>query len=547
MTNNNNLKDLIETVKAPDYWRPSLSRYRNSANQSDTKFMRGITDRYSSQPGMRGIIATEGLVLGRQEGVCFYTGEELYNNETGEYKGSIDHIIPASRGGIICPENVVMTTFTINSNRSDKNIETFIDELYESGKLRNDKTPEELKSEIRELENLYKENYPLLHEFYLNTENRVATTTELAKAFPDIEINNASNSCYMSSNHPDAQFWREFTESINEKYSSSTGLKKNLGLIGSLWSDYSSKSMNEATQEEIDEFFFNYFEESYLKIIDPIKDKNKPIEDRVKSTIFSAKEFFLHLNRVDLLLKALKYYKEYITPDKSLKNYLSEICFGAENNDYNKFNELLLEEQILKEKQVSDFDENEIDSLYNKMKDIQAETSSISFTTLEGFISLLPQNVKDKSYLLNTNRRLMQKAGISEDEYQEYLTYRKQIDEINQSATNSSDIIKEEDILYMMKYKKYPIVDYIDFLYNKAVEEYGFEEKTFEDIDKTAKNINIFNKKENFIKILNIIFNNKSELEMESLYLQLKTLTPANIINKFKIEKINTLLENKEN
>ena len=99
----------------------------------------------------------------------------------------------------------------------------------------------------------------------------------------------------------------------------------------------------------------------------------------------------------------------------------------------------------------------------------------------------------------------------------------------------------------MMKYKKYPIVDYIDFLYNKAVEEYGFEEKTFEDIDKTAKNINIFNKKENFIKILNIIFNNKSELEMESLYLQLKTLTPANIINKFKIEKINTLLENKEN
>ena len=24
MTNNKNLKDLIETVKAPDYWRPSL-------------------------------------------------------------------------------------------------------------------------------------------------------------------------------------------------------------------------------------------------------------------------------------------------------------------------------------------------------------------------------------------------------------------------------------------------------------------------------------------------------------------------------------------
>ena len=304
MTNNKNLKDLIDTVKAPDYWRPSLSRYRNSANQSDTKFMRGITDRYSSQPGMRGIIATEGLVLGRQKGVCFYTGEELYNNETGEYKGSIDHIIPASRGGIICPENVVMTTFTINSNRSDKNIETFIDELYESGKLRNDKTPEELKSELRALENLYKENYPLLHEFYLNTENRVATTTELARAFPDITINNVSNSCYMNSNHPDSQFWQEFTEAINERYSSSTGLKKNLGLIGSLWSDYSSKSMNEASTEELDEFYQDLFVESYLTIIEPIKDRNKPIEDRVKSTIFSVKEFFLHLNRIDLLLKA---------------------------------------------------------------------------------------------------------------------------------------------------------------------------------------------------------------------------------------------------
>lgn len=546
MTNNKNLKDLIETVKAPDYWRPSLSRYRNSANQSDTKFMRGITDRYSSQPGMRGIIATEGLVLGRQKGICFYTGEELYNNETGEYKGSIDHIIPASRGGIICPENVVMTTFTINSNRSDKNIETFIDELYESGKLRNDKTPEELKSELRELENLYKENYPLLHEFYLNTENRVATTTELARAFPDITINNVSNSCYMNSNHPDSQFWQEFTEAINEKYSSSTGLKKNLGLIGSLWSDYSSKSMNEATTEELDEFFSDYFIESYLNTIEEIKDRNKPIEDRVKSTIFSVKEFFFHLDRIDLLLKALKFYKENITFEKSLKNYLAELCFGAENNDYNKFNELLLAEQILKEKQVCYFDENEVEQLYNELKDIQSENTSISFAALERYISLLPQNVKDKSYLLNTNRKLIEKVGISEDVYQDYLNnYRERIDEVNQSDTPSS-IIKEEDILYMMKYKESQVEDYIDYLYNKVIEDYQLKELTIEELDNIVKNIKIFNNKNNFIKILNIIFEDKPESEMEYLWFELDDLTPTNIIRPIKREKLKPKSSNNE-
>ena len=546
MTNNKNLKDLIDTVKAPDYWRPSLSRYRNSANQSDTKFMRGITDRYSSQPGMRGIIATEGLVLGRQKGVCFYTGEELYNNETGEYKGSIDHIIPASRGGIICPENVVMTTFTINSNRSDKNAETFIDELYELGKLRRDKTPEELKSEIRELENLYKENYPLLHEFYLNTENRVATTTELAKAFPDIEINNSSNSCYMNSNHPDAQFWKDFTETINEKYSSSTGLKKNLGLIGSLWSDYSSKSMKDATIEDLNEFFSDYFIESYLNTIEEIKDRNKPIEDRVKSTIFSVKEFFLHLDRIDLLLKALKFYKENITFDKSLKNYLTELCFGPENNDYNKFNELLLAEQILKEKQVCYFDENEVEQLYNELKDIQSENTSISFAALERYISLLPQNVKDKSYLLNTNRKLIEKVGISEDVYQDYLNnYRERIDEVNQSDTPSS-IIKEEDILYMMKYKESPVEDYIDYLYNKVIEDYQLKELTIEELDNIVKNIKIFNNKNNFIKILNIIFENKPESEMEYLWFELDDLTPTNIIRPIKREKLKSKSSNNE-
>ena len=546
MTNNKYLKDLIKTVKAPEYWRPSLSRYRNSANQSDTKFMRGITDRYSTQPGMYGIIATEGLVLGRQKGVCFYTGEELYNNETGEYKGSIDHIIPASRGGIICPENVVMTTFTINSNRSDKNAETFIDELYELGKLRSDKTPEELKLEIRELENLYKENYPLLHEFYLNTENRVATTTELAKAFPDIEINNSSNSCYMNSNHPDAKFWKGFTETINEKYSSSTGLKKNLGLIGSLWSDYSSKSMKDATIEDLDEFFSDYFIESYLNTIEEIKDRNKPIEDRVKSTIFSVKEFFLHLDRIDLLLKALKFYKENITFDKSLKNYLTELCFGPENNDYNKFNELLLTEQILKEKQICYFDENEVEQLYNELKDIQSENTSISFAALERYISLLPQNVKDKSYLLNTNRKLIEKVGISEDVYQDYLNnYRERINEVNQSDTPSS-IIKEEDILYMMKYKESQVEDYIDYLYNKVIEDYKLKELTIEELDNIVKNIKIFNNKNNFIKILNIIFENKPENEMEYLWFELDDLTPTNIIRPIKREKLKSKSSNNE-
>ena len=546
MTNNKYLKNLIKTVKAPEYWRPSLSRYRNSANQSDTKFMRGITDRYSTQPGMYGIIATEGLVLGRQKGVCFYTGEELYNSETGEYKGSIDHIIPASRGGIICPENVVMTTFTINSNRSDKNAETFIDELYELGKLRRDKTPEELKSEIRELENLYKENYPLLHEFYLNTENRVATTTELAKAFPDIEINNSSNSCYMNSNHPDAKFWKDFTETINEKYSSSTGLKKNLGLIGSLWSDYSSKSMKDATIEDLDEFFSDYFIESYLNTIEEIKDRNKPIEDRVKSTIFSVKEFFLHLDRIDLLLKALKFYKENITFDKSLKNYLTELCFGPENNDYNKFNELLLTEQILKEKQICYFDENEVEQLYNELKDIQSENTSISFAALERYISLLPQNVKDKSYLLNTNRKLIEKVGISEDVYQDYLNnYRERIDEVNQSDTPSS-IIKEEDILYMMKYKESQVEDYIDYLYNKVIEDYKLKELTIEELDNIVKNIKIFNNKNNFIKILNIIFENKPENEMEYLWFELDDLTPTNIIRPIKREKLKSKSSNNE-
>ena len=546
MTNNKYLKNLIKTVKAPEYWRPSLSRYRNSANQSDTKFMRGITDRYSTQPGMYGIIATEGLVLGRQKGVCFYTGEELYNNETGEYKGSIDHIIPASRGGIICPENVVMTTFTINSNRSDKNAETFIDELYELGKLRRDKTPEELKSEIRELENLYKENYPLLHEFYLNTENRVATTTELAKAFPDIEINNSSNSCYMNSNHPDAKFWKDFTETINEKYSSSTGLKKNLGLIGSLWSDYSSKSMKDATIEDLDEFFSDYFIESYLNTIEEIKDRNKPIEDRVKSTIFSVKEFFLHLDRIDLLLKALKFYKENITFDKILKNYLTELCFGPENNDYNKFNELLLAEQILKEKQVCYFDENEVEQLYNELKDIQSENTSISFAALERYISLLPQNVKDKSYLLNTNRKLIEKVGISEDVYQDYLNnYRERIEEVNQSDTPSS-IIKEEDILYMMKYKESQVEDYIDYLYNKVIEDYQLKELTIEELDNIVKNIKIFNNKNNFIKILNIIFENKPESEMEYLWFELDDLTPTNIIRPIKREKLKSKSSNNE-
>lgn len=538
MTNNKYLKDLIETVKAPTYWRPGLSKYRNNVNQSDNKFMRGITDRYSVQPGMIGIQATEGLVLGRQNGVCFYTGEELYNSATGEYKGSIDHIIPASRGGIVCPENVVMTTFLINSTRSDKKAEVFIDELYELGKLRKDKTPDELKSELRELEKFYKENYPLLHEFYLNTETRIATTTDVAKAFPDIDINIVSNSYYMSSSHPDAKFWKDFTDTINEKYSSSTGLKKNLGLIGSLWSDYSFKSMKEATVEELNEFYSDYFIESYLNTIEEIKDRNKPIEDRVKSTIFSVKEFFFHVDRIDLLLKALKYYKENITFDKSLKNYLSELCFGVENNDYNKFNELLLSEQIQKEKQICYFDENEVEHLYNELKDIHSENASISFAALERYVSLLPQNVRDKSYLLNTNRRLIEKVGISEDVYQNYLNnYRERVDEVNQSDTPSS-IIKEEDILYMMKYKETSVEDYIDYLYNKVVEDYKLQELSFEKMDSIAKNIKIFNNKNNFIKILDIIFDNKSENEMNYLYLLLDDLTPVNIIRQIKKEKL---------
>lgn len=546
MTDNKYLKDLIETVKAPTYWRPGLSKYRNNVNQSDNKFMRGITDRYSVQHGMPGIQVTEGLVLGRQNGVCFYTGEELYNSATGEYKGSIDHVIPASRGGIVCPENVVMTTFIINSTRSDKNAEAFIDELYESGKLRKDKTPEELKSELREMEKFYKENYPLLHEFYLNTENRVATTTDVAKAFPDIDINIVSNSYYMSSTHPDAKFWKDFTETINEKYSSSTGLKKNLGLIGSLWSDYSFKSMKDATIEELDEFFSDYFIESYLNTIEEIKDRNKPIEDRVKSTIFSVKEFFLHLDRIDLLLKALKFYKENITFEKSLKNYLAELCFGAENNDYNKFNELLLAEQILKEKQVCYFDENEVEQLYNELKDIQSENTSISFAALERYISLLPQNVKDKSYLLNTNRKLIEKVGISEDVYQDYLNnYRERIDEVNQSDTPSS-IIKEEDILYMMKYKESQVEDYIDYLYNKVIEDYQLKELTIEELDNIVKNIKIFNNKNNFIKILNIIFEDKPESEMEYLWFELDDLTPTNIIRPIKREKLKSKSSNNE-
>ena len=90
----------------------------------------------------------------------------------------------------------------------------------------------------------------------------------------------------------------------------------------------------------------------------------------------------------------------------------------------------------------------------------------------------------------------------------------------------------------MMKYKETSVEDYIDYLYNKVVEDYKLQELSFEKMDSIAKNIKIFNNKNNFIKILDIIFDNKSENEMNYLYLLLDDLTPVNIIRQIKKEKL---------
>ena len=90
----------------------------------------------------------------------------------------------------------------------------------------------------------------------------------------------------------------------------------------------------------------------------------------------------------------------------------------------------------------------------------------------------------------------------------------------------------------MMKYKETSVEDYIDYLYNKIVEDYKLQELSFEKMDSIAKNIKIFNNKNNFIKILDIIFDNKSENEMNYLYLLLDDLTPVNIIRQIKKEKL---------
>ena len=98
----------------------------------------------------------------------------------------------------------------------------------------------------------------------------------------------------------------------------------------------------------------------------------------------------------------------------------------------------------------------------------------------------------------------------------------------------------------MMKYKKSPVEDYIDYLYNKVIEDYQLKELTIEDLDNIVKNIKIFNNKNNFIKILNIIFEDKPESEMEYLWFELDDLTPTNIIRPIKREKLKSKSSNNE-
>ena len=90
----------------------------------------------------------------------------------------------------------------------------------------------------------------------------------------------------------------------------------------------------------------------------------------------------------------------------------------------------------------------------------------------------------------------------------------------------------------MMKYKESPVEDYIDYLYNKVIEDYQLQKLTIEELDNIVKNIKIFNNKNNFIKILNIVFEDKPESDMNYLWFELDDLTPTNIIRPIKRAKL---------
>lgn len=462
------------------WWKASLSNYSKQSYSDNKRKLRAYTDQFSDlyknqlNNNIPGISNTELEVLKRQNGKCFYTGENLYDEKNNVYKGSIDHIYPASLGGIIVPENIVLTTREMNCLRGTLSAQEFIDIVFNKlHRGRKDKTPEELKSEIENLSKLFRLKFPYIYEVYKTLTLGESLMPELfMKAYPNLPIITNDN-FGINKFHPDYNSWNEFTQKITKKYSSYYGLNKYMNTIGSL---ISSLFPNQSIDNISNLDFIEMYDLIIEQIISDIPETNKDatsVPMPIKCSLVSLKEFALKYGKEDLLLKLLYQYHKKVISGKKLKSYFKEYCFAGKNYSYSTLDGEVLILQAEKQKKLSQFDEDEIIELYQKLENfVNNETENISLLTFKKYISFLPDNIKSYDFLLDENRNLIKKLNISEELYQYYLTnYKDKVDKINK-VESPSTTIKDEDILSMLKYKELPVSDYVNFLYNNIVKQY---------------------------------------------------------------------------
>jgi len=58
-------------------------------------------------------------------GTCFYCGKGLEPNQTGPGKSTWDHVVPASRGGVTLPANLVLACEGCNVANGSLSLEQF--------------------------------------------------------------------------------------------------------------------------------------------------------------------------------------------------------------------------------------------------------------------------------------------------------------------------------------------------------------------------------------------------------------------------------------
>lgn len=544
----------LETENLGVLWKSSYSNYSKATNDDDKRQMRYYTDTYSDlyknsenelSELLPGITQSEREALIRQNYKCFYTGEVIYDGGDN-YIGSIDHIYPASLGGLIVPENIILTTRDINTDRGSKRAQDYVTERFEKGLIHNGgKTKEELISELDKLNSDYQTKFPEAYKVYeILSSGEPLMPLEFCQAFPGLPVV-SNNITEISKFHPDKVWYNEFRDKIINENPTLT-CQKYLNLIGkTISSNFPNKSIREIEEVELEQLYNSILNNISNEVNEIKDDYNNGIPMNIRSALISIKEFFIYLGRDDFNFKLIEYSQKYLTKNKNLNSIFRNYCFGnfntlkSNSDEYRKFNTAILELQTTKGKIVENFNDDEVFELFELLKAIKNNSSTnIAYSKLSNFIELLPENIQAKKYLLDTNTELIEKIGLSEDEHQNYLKDREQINTINQSD-NSSAIIKEEDILNMYKYKKYPVKEYVNYLFNKVIEDNRLKEKSFKALDDTVKTLKIFNNKENFIKILNIVFDNKSEDEMKYLSLALqKKLIPSNIIADIQLEKL---------